>query len=145
MVRVKDLTFSNSAEVSNAIKLNSTATKRKDENKKTDTPESNTTKLKDEKEMQTSSLKERKTNVLQKVQLESRPTKAQLSSSVDLQGGQRVAEKQKTTLQGDRNEKITLKSDRKDLQLLGGLTKTRTRGRAGRKPPSRSARKGGVS
>ena len=103
--------------------------------------------------------------MLQKVQLESRPTKAQLSSSVDLQGGQRVAEKQKTNLQGDRNEKITLesdrnekinlqgdrnekitlKSDRKDLQLLGGLTKTRTRGRAGRKPPSRSVRKGGVS
>ena len=41
-------------------------------------------------------------------------------------------------LQGDQND---LKSNQNDLQLLGGLTKTRTRGRAGRQPPSRSARK----
>ena len=41
-------------------------------------------------------------------------------------------------LKGNQND---LKSNQNDLQLLGGLTKTRTRGRVGRQPPSRSARK----
>ena len=63
------------------------------------------------------------TKIKHQAKIEAQPKKDQ-SSPVDLQG--------------DQND---LKSNQNDLQLLGGLTKTRTRGRAGRQPPSRSARK----
>ena len=63
------------------------------------------------------------TKIKHQAKIEAQPKKDQLTPA-DLQGGQNDP-----------------KSAQNELQLLGGLTKTRTRGRAGRQPPSRSARK----
>ena len=89
----------------------------------------NTTKLKSSatKELKQTSSPKEMTKVKHQAKIEDHPKKDQLSPA-DLQAD---LESKQNNLQRDQNYP----------QLLGGLTKTRTRGRAGRQPPTRTGRK----
>ena len=89
----------------------------------------NTTKLNSSatKELKQTSSPKEMTKVKHQAKIEDHPKKDQLSPA-DLQAD---LESKQNNLQRDQNYP----------QLLGGLTKTRTRGRAGRQPPTRTGRK----
>ena len=95
-----------------STKLNSSATIKKEEGSKQANSPRNMTK------------------VVHEEKIEAHPNKDQLIP-VDREGTPNAPESKQKNLESEQN----------DIQLLGGLTKTRTRGRAGRQPPSRSGRK----